>query len=361
MEENGRNFSLKVRQLALNSQGFFLLGIIVAGGLISGLGLVLAEFSKQQQVVKVKAETAVELINLSQRISAELYNQETCKNTIGTGVVLTPLGGPWPYPIPSIKNSRNESIIDVGGKYGNGLLKIHSMKLKSPTVNANKVEAKFVVIFEKASKAIKGDNKAIREYPLSLEVDASDKLVACNADVDGDVASMKSKLCIELGGVWNEPLKSCKAPDDSSKKKEDMECPGNSLMAGFDSRGQLRCMSIRDCGIRSRCVFSYEALSTEPFCNQNEFLLRTKIVKNECTEQFRSDSCRALGAQETQKLIMGSRPTSSPPYREYSMQLDASRAYITWKGSNTWKGGTPCQKHEFLGVYSSTYIRTCCK
>ena len=72
--------------------------------------------------------------------------------------------------------------------------------------------------WKKSSKAIKGDNKAKRTYPLSLKIDSSNRLLECNADVDGDAAVMKSNLCKELGGAWDDSLKTCTDPNPPEKK-----------------------------------------------------------------------------------------------------------------------------------------------
>ena len=331
----------------------------MAGGLISGLALVFAEFTKQQQVVKVKAETAIELINLSQRMSGELYNGKSCKNTIGTDVVLTPLGGPWPYPITSIKNINNESIVNVGEKYGNGLLKIHSMELELPKINGNVTESNFVVVFEKASRAIKGERKVSRKYSLSLESDSNGKLSGCNADVGGDAALMKNQLCTKLGGVWNASRKSCTDPNNASGKRA-MLCPEGHFMVGLHS-GLLHCMPIYSCEVRSKCVVTYRAKITEPFCNDTEYRNATRLLRNECRDQMRADSCSSRGGRESHLSIGGTRPTSSPLYREFDSGMNAVVTYYHLAHPTSWKADTPCQKHDFLGIYSSSYLRICCK
>ena len=140
---------MDISDFCRNHKGFSLLAVIMVAGMVAGLALIFADLTRRQQVVRAKAETAVELINLSQRISSELYNRKSCKNTIGTGLVFTPTGGPWPHPVSSIKNRNNEPVIEVGGKYGNGFLKIHSMELKLPEQRGNVMEAKFEVVLEK--------------------------------------------------------------------------------------------------------------------------------------------------------------------------------------------------------------------
>ena len=66
------------------------------------------------------------------------------------------------------------------------------------------------VEFEKLSRAITGQKTVTKTIPLTLELDASDKISSCHAPQN---FVMKQQLCSEMGGSWDGGTKKCGVPD----------------------------------------------------------------------------------------------------------------------------------------------------
>ena len=355
MKEHRRSYFLRVYQSCSNDEGFSIISMIMAAGMMAGLALTLAELTKQQMAIQVKIETAVELVNLSRRISRALYDGESCKNTIGSTIVFNISSTVQSFPIDFIRDKENNSIIEKGGKYGNNMIKVNSMKLEVPKIENNSFEAKFIVVFQKIKKAIKGHNLVTREYPLSLESDTDGTLLGCNSSFDATARLVKRQLCNELGGTWDPVNYTCTRNAGGVSKAS---CPAGYLVKGINAEGKLLCASSIGCRVHANCVASFEAVDTTPFCSESEYLSRTQNYESRCKVV---SSCTG-SAKKRSILLLGTRPTSSPIYKEYDHFLDVAGLHEEYSNPETWKiPGVGCKKHSIKGTYSSSYLKLCCR
>ncbi len=96
---------------------------MIAGGLLAGLGMVLAQYSQNANQVSKTAETNWEITQTLSEISIILSDGENCKES---------LKGPLGAPINSIKRIKGSVPIEVykvDEAFGNRTLKIKSMKV----------------------------------------------------------------------------------------------------------------------------------------------------------------------------------------------------------------------------------------
>ena len=212
-----------------------MIGILAAAGMAGGLALVLSELTKQQMVSQKKAETGVEVVALSQRIVRTLYDEKACLNSLGVGTPINSSGGS--FPISTIKSKTNNEIIATGKTYGNRLLKIVSMTVKSKsfTSGSGQAEATLEVVMSRENAAYKtGQRTVTKPFPLSLELDASDMLAGCASNAGAVIQG----VCTALGGAWD-PLGGGRCT--LLMAEIGSTCPGNQVLKGFNSSGAKIC------------------------------------------------------------------------------------------------------------------------
>ena len=91
-----------------------------------------------------------------------------------------------------------------------------------------------VVEFEKLSRAITGQKTVTKTIPLTLELDASDKISSCHAPQN---FVMKQQLCSEMGGSWDGNTKKCGVPD----------CQTGEVLTKTPRRFELRPLVVFQC------------------------------------------------------------------------------------------------------------------
>ena len=340
----------------LNRKGFSLISMLMAAGMMAGLALTLAELTKQQVSIRIKVEAALELVNLSRKISRMLYDGKSCKNTIGNNPMFTFANTSRSFPVDFIRDKDGNPVLQAGIKYGNNLIEINSMKLEVPKINNKVFEAKLLVVFKKTSKAIKGNAEVLREYPLSLEADSGGKLLGCNSSFDATARVVKSQLCKELGGSWNASGDICSR--NALNGAVDVSCPKGQMVKGIDADGKLLCGSMLGCKVQGKCTASYEAVSTASFCNESEYLSRTQNYERKCVTDFYCPP----EAERRYVPMLGTHPTSAAPHKEYDHNLDVTVLYNKYTDPATWAGtDSTCQNHKELGTYSTSYLFICCR
>ena len=194
-----------------NKKGFSIVGVLVAGGMMGGLAMVLADLTKKQHVAQKVAETGVEITALQGRVVSLLADGEACKKTLeGTAV------NPPPAPAPGItgfKNRKGTPVLAVPSPPFNRLVKLNKVELVNIQGSGSTREVDVEITFEKLSKAIKGQKTVKRSVPLTLELDAANTITSCHSPQN---YVMKEQLCSEMGGNWNGSNKKCSVPDCST-------------------------------------------------------------------------------------------------------------------------------------------------
>ena len=224
----------------MKDRGFSMVGVLVAAGMAGGLSLFLAEMAKNQSQVQKRIETEAEVTAISQRIVRTLYDADACKHTLSTHA--TPASLPvitagTTLNINSIRSKQDKEVFKKGSIYGNGLVKIHSLKLLNPVITGNRAEAKFEAVFEKVNKSFTGYNKKTKEYPLTLNLGAGNRLTGCVSDVSAVSEAVTQNVCSDIGGNWISSSKTCNLPDPVANKR----CWGGRVLLGFDAGGNPRC------------------------------------------------------------------------------------------------------------------------
>ena len=220
-----------------NIKGFSLIGLMASVGLMGGLVLILAQLSQEQISIQKKVETEIAIGELYQKITRLLQDQQSCMSTVGSGTILTP---GVTRSLNSIKNKSGEDVIvknnpGDGTSYSNGLLRISSLEFRDITVNGSMAVFTLHVTFEKMSKAIKGENRVTKKFPLAVELNPGNQALYCTSHIDASLSSAKKELCAEVGGIFDENNQTC------SSSIANKRCPEGQFMVGFDNNMNLAC------------------------------------------------------------------------------------------------------------------------
>ena len=214
------------------NKGFSMVGAVTAAGLVGGLALMFAQMTKNQMISQKKVEMEAEIVAVSQRIVRALYDGNACRYTLSTH------SNPTSIPVISngvtlslreIRSKNDKVVFKVGSTYGNGLVKIHSLKLLNPAVTGNSAEAKLEVVMEKMSRAITGYKKKVKKYPLTLTLGTGGVLSSCISDVS------PGSMCADLGGTWNNISGTCSFSSSLGA------CPPDEYFKGQATDGSMDC------------------------------------------------------------------------------------------------------------------------
>ena len=193
--------------------GFSVAGLLVAAGMMSGLALVLSQLSKRQMIIQRKAETGVEIAELSQRITRTLQDGNACLNTVRQ--IPGPLSVGSTYIVNEIWNE-NGAFLTRGGVYRNRLVGIKNsggILLTDITIdvdtNIRVGRLNLQVTFLKNSKAITGQKEVIKKFPLAVELDATDNVLSCLSLRGGALDVAKRDICPQMGGVYDATTGTC--------------------------------------------------------------------------------------------------------------------------------------------------------
>ena len=216
--------------VARSHRGFSVMSVIVAAGLMGGLALMLVQMTKQQHQTQKKAETGVEITALQQRILRTLYDDKACVNSIGAGRAL-PSGGT--ITVNAIKSKNNQDVVVTGGIYGNRLVKIESMTIEVDSFGSGstQAQAELAVVMGRENRAYTGQKTLTKTFPLTLELDGAGKLAGCVSNA----GAVTQGVCTSLGGKWNGSACTLTMAEIGS------ECPGSTILKGFDSTGAKLC------------------------------------------------------------------------------------------------------------------------
>ena len=225
-----------------NHKGFSLVGLLMAGGLLAGLSLVVAQLTKQQVANDKKAETGVEIVALSERILRTLYDGDACLNTMRLG---TPPELPVIVPganmsMSAIRSRTNRDVIVTGNTYGNRLVKVTSMTLRvdSGSIASNQAEAEVRVIINRESRAFTGPRTVLKIFPVMLNLDASDRVIGCVSNASAVTDTVAERWCQNIEGptAWDPATRVCNITN----------CPAGQFLEGFNASGKICRLAVAD-------------------------------------------------------------------------------------------------------------------
>ena len=191
-----------------------------------------ANMTRNQMASQKRIETEAEITAVTQRIVRTLYDGDACRHTLSTHSnpsSLPVISNGATLNLGSIRSKNDKEVFKRGNTYGNGLVKIHSLKLLSPAVTGNSAEAKLEVVMEKVSRAITGYKKKKKEYPLTLTLGTGNRLSGCVSDVS------PAGMCADLGGTWDNTALTCSFSGSLG------QCNPDEYFRGLASDGTMIC------------------------------------------------------------------------------------------------------------------------
>ena len=190
--------------MGTNEKGFSIIGIIISAGVVSGLAITLSGFVRDQDTIQRKTESYFEISNLSYLILRTLENDKACTQTLGPGTKIVN-NIQW----SSIKNRNGEIILDKSKKYGNELIEIQSMTPKNIQIQGTTGEMDLQVVFKKMDTVESINNKIIKKFPLSIDVDGFRKLVNCRSNSRNIASMAKERMCRMMDGIFEPANEEC--------------------------------------------------------------------------------------------------------------------------------------------------------
>ena len=221
-----------------NQQGFSMVSVVMAFGMLGGLALALAKLSTQQMGLQKKIESHLELNALNQQIGRTIYDQTSCIRTIKKDASgsQTRFTTGRTIVLKHIKNKNGKKVFRKNYIYGNGLIKIVALSLKDIVVNGTAAEANLHITFEKISKTIKGYKKADKIFPLSVELNASRRPISCSSDLNASIDTAKKQICEDFG-TYDPTTETCRS-------SMAVQCAEGQVVTGFGADGGMICNTL---------------------------------------------------------------------------------------------------------------------
>ena len=154
----------------------------------------------------------METTALHQTIFSVFNDGEACSETLKNINIagISPSAG---EPVGGLKNKSGTVVVNSGKI--NNLLEV-GFTLKNPSVPGTGVRSGNVdveVVVKKLSSAVTMGKVVTKTIPLTVEVDASGRLINCRSSLDSKALAIKSdakleakrEMCASMGGTWNAP------------------------------------------------------------------------------------------------------------------------------------------------------------
>ena len=181
-----------------------IVGVLMAAGMMGGLALFLADMTKRQHVTQRRSETGAEVVALQHKILSVLYDGESCTETLGTNINFSSVAG---TQINQLKNREGRVVLtadptNTGNHDINRLLRVNSMTLENPQGTGRTREVDMEVAIKKLGTANAG-METMKTFTITVELDASDKIVRCHHALDAKEQAVKERVCVAMGGLWS--------------------------------------------------------------------------------------------------------------------------------------------------------------
>jgi prepilin-type N-terminal cleavage/methylation domain-containing protein len=182
----------------LSPQGFSLMEILIALGLLGGITLGVAQLMKQSSESGNYAEARMEENEVARQVALTLANEQSCTNTLrsfGAGEA-----------IPAIKSAQNENLFEVGKNYSGNVIFFKSARLEARGGTIPPAgKGTMAIVLELARSKVKiGRKESLKEVQVLVTLDASSKVLSC-VSLENQLANSTNKqFCEATGGVWTE-------------------------------------------------------------------------------------------------------------------------------------------------------------
>ena len=220
------------KKLLSNISGFTMIGMLITTGLMGGLTLILNQIALRQIIVQRTAETGMEISEMVQQVVYALRDEKACLNTIAqvTGPIVT--GSTYSLTSIMRKNNPAKTLLTSGNTYRNDLIRIESIVLtdvETSTGSSSIGEMNLKIVFIKNSRMIEGNKRVVKKFPVTVEMAPNGQALYCTSHIDASLASAKKKLCMEIGGIFDDNTLTCSSPLAGK------QCPSGEYMVGFDN------------------------------------------------------------------------------------------------------------------------------
>lgn len=291
-----------------NHNGFTLIEIVIASGLLAALSLGVMQTMHTMQKGQVQSETKMEEIEIRRLVTTLLADKVACQNTL--------VGNNIGANITSIKNAGGATLYQTGNTYGNNSIKLTNIK----TVDLNQVgtdgtRVVNLVLTLQKQKKLAGSTSKDATIQLNVKAPSATGVIT---ECFGDSQQIVENSCISIGGTWNGAT--CTLNNFVLKTGDTMTgalnltsaaATGNISAAQFCSGGN--CKAITDL-----------ALSNQ-LCPNGQVANGTKA---DGTPNCRALQCPAnqyfAGLDISNNAICRPYPTNTCPTNEYVSQVNAN-------------------------------------
>lgn len=195
------------KKFNFGNQGFTLVEILIASGLMAGLSVVMMNVFKQQNVSQKKTESSFELSTIQQGINQTLLNEKACTNTLSTVGDIRSASS-----FSQIKGSTGTTIYQVNSTY-NHLVRITGMDIINTVITPNPVpagtkgsgELEIVIRFERTAKILDnmGNKNSSWNFKVRVEVNDAHVVTNCYSALQSAIDTSKRLTCESIGGVFD--------------------------------------------------------------------------------------------------------------------------------------------------------------
>lgn len=252
-----------------NDQGFTLVEIVIAAGLLGALSLGVMSQIKHMAKGQATSEVKMEELEMRRIIATTLSDKTACQNTF--------LGTSIGSALTQIKNVSGGVMYQVGNTYGNNAVKITDMRTVDLGVLQNGTRVINLILgIEKAKKIVSSNTKNITIQLNVKALGASSPITECYADTEAMINSATQNACTSIGGVWSAlnglcTLPSCNpgevlqaiAPNGVAICKV-VGCKLGEVYVGLDAAGAPICKNI-SCSVGGTYFTGLDA-SGNPIC-----------------------------------------------------------------------------------------------
>ena len=162
-----------------NEKGLSLMEVIIAGGLLIGVGVMMSKVTINANKGILNSERNLEMVSILSEIKNMLNTPEACFNTFEGFNAKTGAG------LTDLKNSKDETVYKQGNKYGSTRLVIESLSLSDSdpgvTVTTGGTGTTHLVITFNRGAGNLAAKTITKRLKVLVNVNASDEIVSCNA------------------------------------------------------------------------------------------------------------------------------------------------------------------------------------
>lgn len=194
---------MKFEKLFKNSNGFSLMEIMVAAGLLAVISVAVMQMNKTMSRGQATAEVKMEAIEIKRQVITTLSDKRACEHTLK--------GRNLGDTIDVIKNSNNVDLFKVGNKYGNRALELAEIRIEDDgDLGSGMRQGKLYVKFNSLKKAAYGGSEKSFETLIQVKAAGPTAIIdECFEDSTGVISTANETTCLAIGGVWDSATSTC--------------------------------------------------------------------------------------------------------------------------------------------------------